>query len=216
MADFLNLENNADLIDPARKFDKQAEWVETSKKAGYEGAGVIFYVFDRGDVFFILGINKDNKAEYVGGKIEKTDKDLVDTVQRETKEETGLNIERNRFDHRFKITGGTTGFPSFVFLVQITPKEFLQMKSEDGTFRKFIKTLDMFGDGVPPNVIDSDGNVYNVRNFNYKYVYPQIKVELEAYLKNTIIKGKSFIDTEIPITFIGVIAAIVVIWFFRK
>lgn len=198
------------------KQNKQNEWLETSKAAGYEGAGVIFYYNSENTTYFVLGINKKNEAEYVGGKVEKEDKDVIDTVQREIKEETGLYIREFRLHQRFKITGGTTGCPSFLFCVQITDAEFLDMKSEDGTFTKFIKTTNMFGSLETPKLVDSNGDVYDIRKFNYKYVYPQIKEEFENYFKPTFIRQVSILDSKIPIEFFGVIGAIAIIWLFRK
>lgn len=156
-----------------KKDTKTEKWIQTSIKKGYEGAGVIFYVVRDEQIFYVLGINKKNEAEYPGGKCEDDDTNIESTVAREVLEETGLFIEKNRFVNKCPITGGTTGYPSYVFFVKITEEEFSKLHSKDGTFSKFI-TVDNIIDCE--KVKDSDsGTEYELRKFNRKYVIPQIK-----------------------------------------
>lgn len=152
---------------------KAEKWIRTSAEKGYEGVGVLLYLEEAGKKLFVLGINKKNEAEYPGGKCEECDKDLESTVSREVKEETGLYIDKKRFVNGLKVTGGTTGYPSYVFLVEISLEEFMNIQSPDGTFSTFITV---------ENILDCEkvkdyvsGTEYELRKFNRKYVIPQIK-----------------------------------------
>jgi 8-oxo-dGTP pyrophosphatase MutT (NUDIX family) len=157
---------------------KTLKWIETSIAKGYEGVGVIFYILDNKKISYVLGVNKKGEAEYPGGKVEASDSSKEATVQREVEEETGLYFPLERFVKCFEINGGTTGYPSYLFLVEISIEEFQHLKSKDGTFSKFIKV---------PEVIDceqvhSNGTAYELRKFNRKYVLPQIKDSLIEYI----------------------------------
>lgn len=151
---------------------KTEKWIRTSIVKGYEGVGVIPYIRKENKVLFVLGINKKGEAEYPGGKCEDQDNDLASTVRREVVEEIGLLIDKNRFVNGLQITGGTTGYPSYVFLVEINEADFNLLYSIDGTFSKFILT---------ENIVDCDlitdyyGIEYELRKFNKKYVIPQIR-----------------------------------------
>jgi len=183
-------EKTKQALDKARaEKDKKTEnWILTSIKKGYEGAGVIFYLkqtrYEPVEKMFVLGINKENKAEYPGGKCEEEDNDIESTAAREVLEETGLIIDRSRFVNGLKVTGGTTGYPSYVFLVEITMNEFLSLIastscSPDNTFIGFI-TVDNILD--TEKVLDSVSKTeYELRKFNRKYVIPQIKDAIISY-----------------------------------
>lgn len=64
-----------------------------SKKVETRAAGVLFYKIVEGVINFLLRYNKSNerylnRPSDIGGKIEKEDKQLIDTVLREVSEET--------------------------------------------------------------------------------------------------------------------------------
>ena len=166
-----------------KKDEKTEKWIKVSIQKGYEGVGVIPYIFDPVKLifYFVLGINKKGDAEYPGGKVELTDSDKEDTVRREVLEETGLDIAKNRFVTGFDVNGGTTGFPSYVFVVEFTDSEFKQMKSKDKTFSEFILVQNIFGDKVKD---ENTGKEYDVRNFNKKYVLPQVMNRLFDYIEH--------------------------------
>jgi 8-oxo-dGTP pyrophosphatase MutT (NUDIX family) len=151
------------------------KWIHTAIEKGYEGVGVIFTTKDN----YVLGINGKNEAEYPGGKVELADINLLDTAKREILEETGLDLEISRLTTKYKITGGTTGYPSYVYIVEITEDEFKQLSSPDRTFSKFIKVRKVSN---VDTVIDSiTGEIYELRKFNRKYVIPQIEKHLIDY-----------------------------------
>lgn len=167
---------------------KTKKWIEISIEKGYEGVGVIPYVYDpiKQLFYFVLGINKKGEAEYPGGKVEEVDSDKEDTVSREVAEETGLIIPRNRFVISFEVNGGTTGYPSYVFLVEISDNEFNQMTSVDGTFVKFIKVQNVVGCETVKD--EATGTDYELRKFNKKYVLPQIRDDVLAYIESALKK----------------------------
>jgi 8-oxo-dGTP pyrophosphatase MutT (NUDIX family) len=150
------------------KDEKTKQWILTAIDKDFEGAGAIFVMDD----CYVLGVNKKGEAEYPGGKVEEQDGGIFDTVLREIREETGLQLDKGRVRELHGINGGTTGYQSFVCKVRITPDEFKQMKSEDGTFSHFIRVKRIKGEET---VVDIDtGAVFPVRKFNHKYVIPQI------------------------------------------
>jgi len=165
----------------ADKDTKTEKWIRTSIKKGYEGVGIIPYTVHDKRVSFVLGINKDNKAEYPGGKCEEADEDLKGTVQREVQEETGLIIDKDRFVNGLQVTGGTTGYPSYVFLVAITEEEFSGLRSPDSTFSKFIKVNKIIDCENVRNAFGDDE--YEFRKFNRKYVIPQVKESIEELVR---------------------------------
>lgn len=166
---------------------KTQQWIETSISQGYEGAGVLPYILTKEGIEYVLGLKYDDIikqyiAEYPGGKCEIYDDDSIDTAKREMEEECKLLINRNRFEnsHRFTITGGTTGYPSFLYLVQISDKELNDMKTNHSHFNGFTTTKSIFGSDT---VKDSrDGNIYQLRKFNRKYVLPQIEQEFKKVM----------------------------------
>lgn len=165
----------------ADKDTKTEKWIKTSAQKGYEGVGVIPYTVRNKKVSFVLGINKKNEAEYPGGKCEDADEDLESTVQREVREETGLIINKDRFVNGLQVTGGTTGYPSYVFLLPISEEEFGALRSPDNTFSKFIK-VDQIVDCE--KVTDTvSGEEYELRKFNRKYVIPQVKNSIEELVR---------------------------------
>jgi ADP-ribose pyrophosphatase YjhB (NUDIX family) len=168
------------------KDQKTQKWIENSIVKGYEGVGVIPYVYDpdKKIFYFVLGINKKGEAEYPGGKVEEDDVDQKDTVSREVLEETGLTIPRDRFVTSFQVTGGTTGYPSYVFLVEVSSTEFGKMKSADGTFTSFILVQNVVGCDTVKD--EATGKEYEVRKFNKKYVLPQIKDPLLAHVESAL------------------------------
>jgi 8-oxo-dGTP pyrophosphatase MutT (NUDIX family) len=171
----------------AENDSKTEKWIRTAITKGYEGVGIIPYLKKNNLLLFILGINKKNETEYPGGKVEESDTDLIHTVQREVLEETNLTIDRSRFEDPdlgldlgrgpLEITGGTTGYPSYVFLVEFTEDEFLKMYSKDGTFSKFILTKNIINTEII--VDDISGTEYPFRKHNRKYVIPQIQDKLQ-------------------------------------
>jgi 8-oxo-dGTP pyrophosphatase MutT (NUDIX family) len=155
-------------------------WKRISQIKGYEGAGVIFIVESN---WYVLGINKNNEAEYPGGKVEEQDNSVAHTIAREVEEETGLKLDISRVSKLAEITGGATGYSAFVSITFITTDEFNLMNSNclnntDGTFSKFIKTKDIVDTDT---VIDSNGESYKLRKFNAKYIIPQIKESLPNF-----------------------------------
>ena len=148
--------------------EKELKWIQTSIAKGYEGVGVIFTC----DNNYVLGINKKREAEYPGGKVELEDASIVDTVKREVQEETGLSLDPARFETKYQVTGGTTGYPSWVYIVNLTEEEFQKLTSTDGTFSKFIKVKTIKNVDQVVDVLT--GEAYEIRKFNKKYVLPQI------------------------------------------
>lgn len=148
-------------------------WIKTSLHKGYEGAGAIFTC----DNYFVLGLNLKNEVEYPGGKVEMIDESIQHTIQREIHEETSLIISIERISTLFKITGGETGTPSYVSIIDISNEEFNQanhfLSNNNLTFSKLIKTKK-----IEQFVTDIDHNIYPLRKFNFKYILPQIKPNL--------------------------------------
>jgi 8-oxo-dGTP pyrophosphatase MutT (NUDIX family) len=163
---------------------KTAKWITNSIDKGHEGAGVVPYIYENGGFHFILGINKEGFAEYPGGKVEENDTCVEDTARREFNEETSYIINRERLNTFFQINGGTTGYPSYVFLVKFDQRDFdiiKQAKSTDGTFTDFIKVSNIFDcDKVTDALTNKE---YEIRKFNKKYIFPQIKDEVENWKK---------------------------------
>lgn len=151
--------------------ENKESWIKTSISKEYEGAGAIFLC----DNHFVLGVNVKNEVEYPGGKVEIPDLSIENTIQREVQEETSLLIPIERISTLFKITGGETGTPSYVSLIDISNDEFNSsneyLSKNPNTFSKLIKTkkLGQF-------ITDSNSDkIYPLRKFNYKYILPQIE-----------------------------------------
>jgi 8-oxo-dGTP pyrophosphatase MutT (NUDIX family) len=151
------------------------EWIKTSIIKGYEGAGAIFTCND----YFVLCVNSKNEVEYPGGKVEMFDDSIKHTIQREIKEETSLSISDDRISTLYKITGGETGTPSYVSLIEISNEEFKNandyLSKNSDIFSKLIKTKK-----IEQFVKDIDGDKYPLRKFNFKYVLPQIEANLPS------------------------------------
>ena len=152
------------------------EWTRVSILKGYQGCGVIPFLDTEDGLRFVLGINKDGKAEYPGGKIEEIDTGPISTALRELKEETGLVLSEDRLSNEpFRIDGGTTGYPAYVFTTKISEDEFASMSGKgDGTFSEFIRVKTIFPEDGGDCVIDDKGDRYVIRNFIRKYVLSQL------------------------------------------
>lgn len=161
------------------KKQKMILWKKTAAEKGYEGAGLIVYTEIDGQNWFIFGINKEGKADYFGGKCEPDDKGITGTVCREVKEETGLVLVEQYLTNRFTVTGGDTGFPSYVFVGCIDVDEYKALTSPDGTFSKFILVKSLLDGGE--TVLDSNGQVYGLRKSVHKYVLPQIRESMKEF-----------------------------------
>lgn len=107
--------------------DKMEEWVERSKKWGYEGAAAVV-TNDKNEIMFLISTNKDGKqqAEIPGGKPEEVDNaNPFATAIREVKEECGLDLTEDMFDTKSMLftTGGTTGVRSIQLVTFPLPSD---------------------------------------------------------------------------------------------
>jgi hypothetical protein len=180
---------------------KTVTWIRISAFKGWEGAGFIPFIFADGKIEYILGINKKKEAEYPGGKTKMKDGSKKETVKRETEEEIGLKLPLERFNDGFEVNGGTTGYPSYVYLVEITEEEFSRLKSKDKTFTSFIRVDSIFDCDTVTDKLT--GKQYEVRKFNKKYVLPQVKEAVLDFVTskiNTFFAQKYGKDVEMVMT----------------
>lgn len=170
--------------------EKTKAWIEAAIEGEYEGAGVIFTKRSKKNKKvknFVLGVNKKKKAgsigeaEYIVGKRERGDGDRIDTAKREVEEEAGLHISRARFSGpAYPITGGTTGYPFYVYFVELMDEEYEAVNSPDGTFTRFIEVPSILDRDIVTDI--STGDTFPLRKFNVKYVFPQIADAIRAQM----------------------------------
>lgn len=165
---------------------KDLKWYCVSIIKGWEGSGVILYLVENGKVVYVFGVSegvnketgdKFDQLEYSGGKPEMQDESKEATVRRKLKDETQLELPIESFQTYAEIHGGNTGYPYYAFLVEITPEQYASLKSTK-TLREYVKVYELFD---VEQGVDTQGKTRVFRNFNVKYVFPQIKDKFLEY-----------------------------------
>lgn len=169
--------------DQSDEAKKKKLWYCSSALRGWEGAGALLYVRVKDaeyDDYAVLGLNKEKgELEYSGGCTRYDDANEVATAQRKVFDEFGLKLDASRFRDDLRAstgTAGTTGFPAYVYLIEITNDEYQSMKLKTSTFSKLnLVPMYQLREYKPGNsLVTKDGFVYQLRSFN-RYTLEALK-----------------------------------------